>query len=291
MTENVTPKAHRDSGIDTLAGFFVLYIAVGHALHLYHLPTSELCPSPLLYFFMPWFFYKGGMYFKHKDDIVALKQNAKRLIKPFLLWTIIGCVVFCLLSFFTNHPIHTPITWVKELIIDGSIYENKPLWFLLSLFIVKTVSNKITPPHRGLIYLYIAAGLILATVSNHMSLHRPLWLFNSASGLVFFLIGYLIGNRYSRLFLVISIIVWISISFFIPVGVNMRSNETNYGSYYLWWIYCIAGIYSLNNIVKFIPSYILDSKYNLFRVVGVHSMEVYVIHWIILLIPITVGIL
>ena len=288
----LTQSNKRDSGVDSLAGFFVIYIAVGHALNLYHLPNYNMCPSPFLYFFMPWFFYKGGMYFRHKDDKTALLQNFKRLIKPFIIWSIAGCLVFNLLSLLFQSQMRLPLIWIKEMIADGSIYENKPLWFLLSLFIVKTISNKFAPPNRkNLLILSIIFGLLIASFGNYWGCHIPLWLFNSSSGLVFFLIGYLVGCKYNWGLFILSSIIWLAISIFIPVGVNMRANETNYGQFYLWWPYSIAGIYTVNFLIKLVPLGVIESKFNLLRVAGIYSMEIYVIHWILLLIPIAVGLI
>ena len=142
----------RDSGIDTLAGFFVVYIAIGHALNLYHIPSYNLCPSPFLYFFMPWFFYKGGMFFRYKDEKEAFRQNTKRLLKPFIIWTVVGILAYNFIALFSHSSIHGPKRWLYEMLVDGSIYENKPLWFLLSLMIVKTIANsivKIPPPPKN----------------------------------------------------------------------------------------------------------------------------------------------
>lgn len=138
----------RNSGIDSIAGFFVLYIAVGHALSRYGITTAKdgIFPFPFLYFFMPWFFFKGGMYFKHKDNKTALMSSYKRLIIPFIVYSVVGCVIYNGIAFFCDTPLYSVKSWAIGLLVQGSIDENKPLWFLLSLFFVKLIANKITPP-------------------------------------------------------------------------------------------------------------------------------------------------
>ena len=79
----------------------------------------------------------------------------------------------------------------------------------------------------------------------------PLWIVNSASGLVFFVLGHLIRNRQSQILLAISVIIWLSISLFAPVGINMRTNDTMYGKYLMWWVYSATGIYSVNSLINF----------------------------------------
>lgn len=76
-----------------------------------------------------------------------------------------------------------------------------------------------------------------------------------------------------------------------PVGVDMRHNTVHYGSYLMWWIYSLSGIYMINTFVSMLPKRIVESKYNLFRICGVYSMEIYVTHYIILLIPIALNLI
>lgn len=284
----------RNSGIDTIAGFFVLYIAVGHALSRYGVTTAKdgIFPFPFLYFFMPWFFYKGGMYFKHKDNKTAIISSYRRLIIPFFIYTVAGCIIYNGLALLCDTPIYNVKNWVIRLIIQGSIDENKPLWFLLSLFFVKLIANRITPPNypKGIIYIFITIGIFVATFSNIYKIHIPFYLFNTASGLVYFLFGYLIKETKNYIGLTLAFFGWFYISFFMPVGVDMRHNTIHYGNYYLWWIYSLCGIYLVNTCVSMIPSKIIESKYNFLRVCGVYSMEIYVTHWIVLLIPFALGI-
>ena len=121
---------------------------------------------------------------------------------------------------------------------------------MASLFLVKTIVNLPPPRHK---YLLIIAfcGMTLATTSNIYSMRIPLWIVNSASGLVFFVLGHLIRNRQSQILLAISVIIWLSISLFAPVGINMRTNDTMYGKYLMWWVYSATGIYSVNSLINF----------------------------------------
>lgn len=283
----------RNSGIDSIAGFFVLYIAVGHALSRYGITTAKdgIFPFPFLYFFMPWFFFKGGMYFKHKDNKTALMSSYKRLIIPFIVYSVVGCVIYNGIAFFCDTPLYSVKRWAIGLLVQGSIDENKPLWFLLSLFFVKLIANKITPPNysKVIIYIFIAIGILIASLSNMFSHHIPFWLFNTASGLVYFLFGYLIKETKNYLGLTLAFIIWFSISFFMPVGVDMRHNTVHYGYYWTWWLYSLGGIYLVNTCVSMIPSHIIESKYNFLRICGEYSMEIYVTHWIVILIPFALG--
>ena len=283
MEDNNKPQ--RDFGVDTLAGFFVLYIAFGHVLDFYKIDSHNLCPSPYLYFFMPWFFYKGGMFYNaHSDTNKFLKKSFSRLVMQFIKWTIIACIAYNGLALLLGEPIRSPFSWFQDLYRDGSIYENKPLWFLLSLFLVRVVSTMITTSERSklTICLVIFGSIVIATLSNAYDIHNPLWLFNTLSGLVYFLFGYLYGKNYSVKSFLPSLFIWIFISTFFPPGVSMRANKTVYGCYYLWWIYSLAGIYSVNYLIRLVPSKVLENKYNVLKFAGIHSMDIYVVHWIII---------
>lgn len=74
-----------------------------------------------------------------------------------------------------------------------------------------------------------------------------------------------------------------------PVGVDMRHNTVHYGYYWTWWLYSLGGIYLVNTCVSMIPSHIIESKYNFLRICGEYSMEIYVTHWIVILIPFALG--
>jgi hypothetical protein len=216
---------------------------------------------------------------------------------PFFVYTVAGCVIYNGLAYICNTPLHSVKSWVSGLLVQGSIDENKPLWFLMSLFFVKLITNIITPPtlslrdrYRSVVLLFIAIGILVATISNMFSVHRPFWLFNTASGLVYFLSGYLIKETKNYLGLIIAFILWFYISFFMPVGVDMRHNTVHYGHYWMWWIYSLSGIYLVNTCVSMLPKKFVESRYNFLRICGVYSMEIYVVHWIIILIPFALGV-
>ena len=46
---------------------------------------------PLLYFFMPWFFYKSGMLFAPK---AARMMGGGKLLYPFVIWSSIGWLAY-----------------------------------------------------------------------------------------------------------------------------------------------------------------------------------------------------
>ena len=77
--------------------------------------------------------------------------------------------------------------------------------------------------------------------------------------------------------LVLCIVIYV-LSLFYPSFVGMRSNHLYYGFYLLWICYSVCGIITMN----FIGGYLLR-KNRFTRTVGKYSMEIYCLHWIVLI--------
>lgn len=60
----------RNESIDSAAGIMIFYMVFTHVCQHYHLDNSHfyMIMEHLLYFFMPWFFLKAGMFFKIGDN-------------------------------------------------------------------------------------------------------------------------------------------------------------------------------------------------------------------------------
>ena len=51
---------------------------------------------PWLHFFMPWFFYKSGQFFKKRSTKDLWKKDSQKLLKTFVIWSAIGYLFFLL---------------------------------------------------------------------------------------------------------------------------------------------------------------------------------------------------
>lgn len=69
----------RNLGLDLIAGIFIIHMIWLHILQL----TKVDMQSPLyqstqyLFFFMPWFFYKSGMFYKRISNKIMLRGGVK----------------------------------------------------------------------------------------------------------------------------------------------------------------------------------------------------------------------
>lgn len=155
-------KNSRNIYIDSACGILLIHMIIGHccqwagsnATTLYYKYT--FC----LGFFMPWFFYKAGIFYKTRPLKNVLIRSTKRLIVPFVIFSIIGTILLwiyeiCGIEIGTiKGPAHI------VLIIAGSVPGNMALWFLLSLFgciVIYTCFQKIkaiTPYGGGITLSY-----------------------------------------------------------------------------------------------------------------------------------------
>lgn len=202
-------------------------------------------------------------------------KSAKRLIKPFIIYSLIGHVCFCVLNIVKGNISLGVFFPIKELLLVGSISGNLPLWFLLSLFgcrlIFNYALNKNVP-----VPLVAIVSLAFASLLHFTGYEYPLYVANISTGLFFMSLGYLITMRLTITppLLAICLILWILAQLF-PSFVSMRNNELTCGYYLLWMVYSLAAIISINAICqKF------RRIFSCFEIVGRYSMEIYCIHWI-----------
>ncbi len=238
----------------------------------------------VLFFFMPWFFFKAGMFHKVKDEKVLVRDSARRLLVPFIVFSAIGEVVIWLrLAVAHDHVVRHYLSFPKELLMAGSIQGNLVLWFLLSLFICRILFNylsliRIKP-------LIITGAFAVSAIGlNYMStaVFVPYYFGNVCYGMVFYSAGYIMRSvKIPLTWLICLGAVILACGYFCPALINARINDAAEGEYLLTIPYNLAGILFINNIVRFIPARFL--KYTALHHIGEDSMSYYVSHWIIIL--------
>ena len=86
----------RDYSLDAACGLMIIYMIYGHICAWSGVQQIELFPR-LLFFFMPWFFFKSGMFFREKPFKKEFVNGVKKLIVPYIVFSIIGQLVFYLM--------------------------------------------------------------------------------------------------------------------------------------------------------------------------------------------------
>jgi peptidoglycan/LPS O-acetylase OafA/YrhL len=90
---------------------------------------------------VPFFFLTSGFLlsakmsfsFNKKNDIIRTKKQTKKIVKMYILWTLIylPLAVYHLLSSETS-PVRATLIYIKGFIFVGEQYNSWPLWYLLS---------------------------------------------------------------------------------------------------------------------------------------------------------------
>ena len=131
----------RSSDIDFISGLLILYMVFIHVCQWfgYNDRPFFLNSFKIFGFFMPWFFFKGGMFFQYRKIKDVTINSFKRLLKPYILWSTIGLLIYFIifeilsgtnLAYFFRKEIFS-------LLFFGSVFGNLPLWFLITLFLLE----------------------------------------------------------------------------------------------------------------------------------------------------------
>lgn len=259
-----------------------------------HLPNwTDYSPIPIrfysdaLFFFMFWFFFKGGVFFHAKPLKKSILQDLRRFIIPYAIFNAIGIA---------NELIHACLTgsynsgwWVGELYTIKDFqccWTSMACWFLLSYFIVKVVytslHGRVHPMTVFLIGVALSFGLYLHKegVANFGVLDAylkkvPYWVGNISIGLSLFSLGHLLRNlQYNRTVLTVAILCLV-IHFLYPSSIDMRANVCERGFYLPAVLSGIAGCIVLNNISR----WVLDREIRVLTYVGRNSMIFYLSHY------------
>ncbi|WP_405376208.1 acyltransferase family protein [Pseudobutyrivibrio sp.] len=245
---------------------------------------------PYLHFFMPWFFYKSGQFYKPNAIITFIIKDAQKLLWQFLVWSIVGYVMYIAFCFafgsFTFHSVTYSV--LRKLFLEGAIEINTPLWFLLTLFGIRQVVNIVCArvPEKYIVFVFsvlLVVGYLFSYLTflyNHRLL--PLWVANGAAGLAFFSLGYIAHKYETKWWLLIPCLLgYIACCIWGFPVVSMRTNTLSSGLYLLNLPACFAGIVVFNFVCRMVVRLIPQLWYSPFILIGRKAMILYVIHGLI----------
>lgn len=276
---NNVQNQNRDTYIDAVAGLLIIHMIMGHAIQWAHLTDSDavyLFFQKVLGFFMLWFCFKAGLFFKPKDNKTLIQSSIKRLLLPFLIFSVIGYVTWSCKMLLEGEDnwrqfVYTP---VKQLLMGGGIGGNLPLWYLLTLFVARIVFNWIAGKKW---YFLLVVFALIPCGGRLISYELPLYIANISMAIAFMGLGYLLKpylkNKWLNSCCVVAFLLLIIIK---PTYVDMRYNDLLYGNYYLWYIIALSGIISIIALFRLIPYRMPVLTY-----IGKNSMAFFCLHWIV----------
>ena len=253
----------------------------------------DVCRN-LLSFYMPFFFFRSGLFASNTGWMDVLKKNAKRYLIPYVVWGIITfiAVIICQIyegSISVQSLIIRPI---KDTYILGSFLTEGPTWFLLTLLSVKTIGARLVSVEGANAYngggvnvfariTAICCILVAYAIYKFKNPYVPQIIANTCTGLFFYLSGVMMKNNNNNNGVAVIAIMAYVVSYFLPCpDVAMHWNMLLRGKYLLWFPTCIFGILTFMYIFK------LMSKYYSFPILnwaGVNSLYLMVAHWPLLI--------
>ena len=276
--------------IDMAAGIMILWMMLGHVSACGPNSSTPIFFYQLrrvFFFFMPWFFYKSGMFFSSVPVSKMANGGGRKLLKPFAIWSAIGFVVYAIIQLILGEaPIFKLLVLrpLKAAVFQNLIVCNEPLWFLLTLFCVINIANialkKVHPLVISMLGICMGYGLFLINYD-----YMPDIIANTATGLCFFSLGYWMqGKENNKWIVLISLVGYmIALLFMHSPFVDMRVNECwfnrAYLNYLLWFPFSYFGIIVLNNTCMFLQRYY---SFPIINFVGKYAMKFYVTHYVVI---------
>ena len=284
-------KKQRDKSIDSISGFFICYMIYTHLCQKTGLETSlhYVILDCVFYFFMPWFFYKSGVFYKNeKNSTIEIKKISKRFIVPFVVFGIANLPIFCLTTSQIQNGDPFWLNYIKmfvmTIVVEAAPFGNTPLWFLYSIIMIRLFVAEI---RNDKLYLPISVICTFACFLLWKYQIAPLRLFVCPFlGFVFFNLGYILKQfQYNKYYFITSMLAFMAIAIFCPSHISIRSNEAYGGGYFLALFSSLCGIVTINNLMRLAvlqPKIYSSRLLGIFCRIGEDSMYYFVIHMIYL---------
>lgn len=284
MSEKDYNIVHRDVSIDIVGGGMILYMIFGHVVSWTHLNSSILYMilDRLLFYFMPWFFFKSGMYYKGQS-FKDIWNKRNKILYPYVFWGILGVLTNYLCNIGQLNLNNVLITPIRKLLLSGTFEGNHALWFLLTLLIVKCAYPLLAKVicNKYLFFSLLILVPLLIVLKRYYNLYYPEYLYNTVLGLLFYTSGIELRYiQYKKPVLIISVLVFITILFLYPSRIDFYHVTIIEGSAALWVVSSLAGIFIINYL-GCILSVFHNCCIGILEYIGKNSMTFYVSHFIV----------
>ena len=275
----------RDHSIDNVGGVMIIYMMLHHCFVpplLSSFIGGYLVYYPFL-FFMAWFFFKGGMFYKEESVKTAFAKGFNRLIVPYLLYTaiafIISLLILCCIEGTEAVPQLFRENWL-HLKKEGAFECNAPLWFLPSLFAARLAFSicrnlKIPVPVVALLVLGFSFGII--TRFPHLGFYFG----NALLGLFFYSMGFILKEKqYENAFFYVSAALYliILVYFYIDGNAAGEFNLNIHKPFLCVILFYLAGCITFDNLFRRVEAI----NCSFLETAGKKSMVLYVTHFLVI---------
>lgn len=209
--------------------------------------------------------------------------GVKRLLIPWLMFVVITYFLFHLYLLPSEGLFDNVKTFVTPIVLTGAPECNVALWYLLTLFFVRILYNKIaifgiTP--LTIYTIFTAIVIVLFVLNTNIFFHNfPLYIFNTLTGLSFYAGGAVLKNaQYNKYLLMCTILMYILLMLIDFSFVDMFNNELVVGSFLIWLISSLMGCIIINNIFKGLNNI---TSFKILSYIGRNSMTFYAAHLLI----------
>lgn len=267
---------------------FMIYTHIAQRYDFYKTNYTQA----LLYLFgcfMPWFFFKGGMFFKKEIEFKIYCLNSiRRLLYPYILWSIVGTITYIIYKYVQSGfcDLGKVLSdFVFVFFFNGSVEGNLPLWFLFSLFFVRILHHffSIYINRKELLAFLL---FVIAYYLSAIGFARPMWIGNICLGWCFFCLGDILKDiQFKRNLFYCAILIFVTIEILEFSMVGFRSNKLICGNYIFWFFEALCGIIIFNNVFLLLEKHTPFSSSSFascMAFIGKKTMTVYVTHWPIL---------
>ena len=274
----MTATKQRDTSLDIICGLLIIHMILEHIFFSFVLLRDSGAfqwERHILFFFMPWFFFKNGMFYKQNCELkIGMIKDFHRLIVPFLVWSLIGEVCWCLSEYLNGN--FNYFESLKSLPINGHTKGNPALWFLLSLFMVRQLFSVVS--RSKVIVTFVAIiSLIVPYLCWKFDYNKYLIVSHTMLGFFFFTGGSYLREK-QRLVHVIAlagVTLFIACLFSRP-WMDMRANIIT-DPYLIGAVAAMAAILLVNTILP--PHICRNPIGRVLAYIGKDSMSFYVVHW------------
>ena len=179
----------RNPVFDIMKFVAIMAMIVGHCVHDWR-QTVVYC------WHMPLFFFIGGYFFKPSSTSYAIKHNAKRLLIPYLICSIIVILFLC--GNYIYSPNANIVNQIIPLFFGGGLFLGNyfiyQIWFFVALFLcytIYTIINNFTTNNFNKTIIVILISTIGYFLGQPFTTKIPFLIPQACIATIFFHAGYL----------------------------------------------------------------------------------------------------